>query len=421
MQKILLPTQRFERIESLDFLRGVAILGILLINVETFSYPEPWSSFKYGFENSIDRSARFWIYFLAQGKFFSMFTLLFGVGFYIFLERLEQKGLGLKSMDIYARRLLWLFVIGVIHAYLIWDGDILYHYAICGFILFPFRSFSVKQLLLTLLIPVIVLLYNSYERTSSTKNQFVEYTQAIRVRESLRVEEENEKIERWENRIKEKTTIESKTEPIRKAYYQSVAENFNHTEVHKGTIFYPGIFFRTLIMMILGITLYKLGIFENYKSLNYYWLITILILLVALIVNYVRYYHWTYEYFHPVKDVWLGWLFTFPKEALGLAYVLLLNGIYQKYLKRIKFNPISDAGKAALTNYIMQSIICGFIFYGYGLEKHNLYSRSELPIVVLIVLIFQLAVSWFWMRKFKYGPLEWVWRTLTYRTFKQSQ
>ncbi|MEM8896055.1 MAG: DUF418 domain-containing protein, partial [Bacteroidota bacterium] len=124
-QAPLQPTQTSSRIPSLDFLRGVAILGILFINIENFAYPDSWSPYKFGFDEPIDRATRFWVYFLTQGKFYNMFALLFGVGFYIFLERLEKKSLGLSAMDIYSRRLLWLFVIGVTHAYLIWSGDVL--------------------------------------------------------------------------------------------------------------------------------------------------------------------------------------------------------------------------------------------------------------------------------------------------------
>lgn len=421
MDKPLLPTQKLERIGSLDFLRGVAILGIVLINIESFSYPDPWSPFKYGFGDSLDRSTRFWVYFLAQGKFFSMFTLLFGVGFYIFLERLEHKNFGLRAMDIYARRLLWLFVIGVLHAYLIWDGDILYHYATCGLILFPFRSFSAKQLVVILLVPVSVVLYNTYERTASTKRQYNSYLKAINIQVELLTENDKEAITRWENRTREKTSVDTPTETVRNTYYQSIVANSKHSKVHRGVILYQGIFIRTLIMMILGILLYELGVFQDYNAVKYYWPTTIIILIVALIMNYIRYYHWTYEYFNPVKNVWLGWLFAFPKECLGLAYILFLNGLYQRFLQKIKVNPVSDAGKMALTNYIMQSIICGYIFYGYGLGKYNLYTRSELLIIVAIIWVIQLIFSWLWLRRFRYGPIEWVWRKLTYRTLLISK
>mgnify|MGYP002395899260 CR=1 FL=1 len=416
-QSVPQPTSLSERINSLDFLRGVAVLGILIINVESFSYPDPWSPYKYGFINAVDQNTRFWVFFLAQGKFFSMFTLLFGVGFYIFLERLERKETGLKAMDIYARRLLWLFVFGIVHAYFIWDGDVLYHYAACGFFLFPFRSFKIKQLTAVLLLLTGVLLYNSYERTSNVQKQFYEYTQAIGLTVEERTEEHQKSIDVWERRTQPGEPDRSDVGIPRATPYQSWVANAEHTKVHKGAIFYQGILFRTLIMMILGVVLYKLGILRDYHSVKYYWPVTLFVLVVALTINYFRYYHWSFAYFEPVKEQWRGWLFTFPKEALGLAYILLFNGLYQKYLKRFSVNAISYAGRMALTNYILQSIICGFIFYGYGLGKYNQYSRTELLPIVVGIWILQLTISWLWLRRFTQGPLEKLWRKLTYQPF----
>jgi uncharacterized protein len=163
-----LPTKINERIESLDFLRGIAILGILFINIESFAYPNPWSSWQYGFDNLIDHHTRFWVYFLTQGKFYTMFALLFGVGFVIFLERIQKKTKGLNALDLYARRLLWLFIFGVLHAYLIWNGDILYHYAICGFLLLPFRVIKSKYLILTVAFLAALLFIKSYENINKS-------------------------------------------------------------------------------------------------------------------------------------------------------------------------------------------------------------------------------------------------------------
>lgn len=408
------PTQPTERIGALDFLRGMAILGILLINVETFAYPDPWSPYKFGFESAGDHHTRFWVYFLAQGKFFSMFTLLFGVGFYIFLERLEQKGLGLRAMDIFARRLLWLFAFGCIHAYLIWDGDILYHYAVCGFFLFPFRSFSVRQLVLVLLVPISIVLYNAYESAGRAQKQFIAYETAVKIPESDRDAEEQKAISSWENRTSPKDPDRTDLPVPRQTYFQSIAANAEHTRVHKGTVFYQGILFRTLIMMLLGILLYKLDVFRDYRRLPYYWAITIFILLLALLINYLRYYQWTYAYFEPVRNPGQAWLFAFPKELLGLAYILTFNGLYQKFFSRFRFKPISLAGRMALSNYILQSILCGLIFYGYGLGWHNQLARTELLPIVAGIWILQLGLSFWWLQRYRQGPLERLWRRLTY-------
>lgn len=407
-------TQQTERIGSLDFLRGIAILGILIINIETFSYPDPWSPYKYGFHNSTDIITRFWVYFLVQGKLFSMLSLLFGAGFYIFFERLEQKQIGLNGATLYGKRLLWLFVFGVIHAYLIWDGDILYHYAICGLLLFAFRSYSIKKLFLVLLIPIAVLFYNSAESTSAMQKEYNDFIRISKIDVSKRSEEEQKIVADWERRTSKKTADTSKIETPRKTYLASIIENAKHQKVHKGVLLYENIALRTFIMMILGIILYKSGVFRNYRSVRFYWPITISILITALAINYFRYYHWSFEYNNPVMNTWKGWLFAFPKETLAVAYVLLFNGLYQKFISKLNNQLISSIGQMALTNYIMQSIICGFIFYGYGLGKFNQYSRTELLGIVALIWCFQVLFSWRWFRKYKRGPLEALWRKLTY-------
>ena len=163
MKHTISPTPIIKRIYSLDFLRGIAILGILFINIESFVYPNPWSSWQYGYASTIDYDTRFWVYFLTQGKFYTMFALLFGVGFAIFLKRVEQNTFGLNGIDIYLRRLLLLFLIGCIHSYFIWDGDILHHYAICGLFLLPFRSISNKSIIFVILVLASCLLLKSYQ------------------------------------------------------------------------------------------------------------------------------------------------------------------------------------------------------------------------------------------------------------------
>ncbi len=419
MTNILIqPTQKLERIPSLDFLRGIAILGILFINIENFAYPNSWSPWKFGFTNSIDHSTRFWVYFLTQGKFYTMFALLFGVGFYIFLERLEKKELGLKAMDIYARRLLWLFIIGTAHSYFIWTGDVLYHYAICGLLLFPFRSIKSGNLMLIVIFLGSLQLIKSYDQTVRQQNRFKEHNEAIGTPENLRTNEEIRKIETWQNQLVIKAPDTSQVAAPKETYLTGLNETYKHATVHKGLLYYQNLLFPSLIAMILGIVFYRSGIFENYHVWKYYWLISLSVFFIGLVINYLRFYHWTYEYFDPVLSVWKGWLFTFPKEILGIGYVLVLNGIYQKFLKTIKIKIISCIGQMALTNYIFQNTLLGLIFYGYGLAKFNQFSRFELLGIVATIWAIQILLSWVWMNNYRQGPLEWMWKKLTYSSFK---
>jgi uncharacterized protein len=276
----------------------------------------------------------------------------------------------------------------------------------------------VKQTAAVVLLLAGVLLYNDYERTDRLRNQFDEYTQAIERSEEERTEEEQHAIATWERRTQPGEPDRSEIDVPRSTIYQSWVANIEPSTVRKGGIFNQGLLFRTLIMMMLGIMLYKLGVFRDCSVVKYYWPITLLILVAALTINYFRYYQWTYTYFEPVKIVWQSWLFTMEKHLLGFAYILLFNGLYQKYWRNWSNNPISSAGRMALTNYIMQSVIFGLIFYGYGLGKFNQYARTELLLIVAAIWVFQLALSWFWIHRFGQGPLEKLWRRLTYSSFR---
>lgn len=368
----------------------------------------------YGFSEPADITVRFWVYFLAQGKFFSMFTLLFGAGFYIFLERLETKDYGLSSFDIYSRRLLILFLIGVIHAYFIWDGDVLYHYVACGFLLFPFRSMSISRLLLVVGVLAAILFFNSWQRTLVIQKQYKEYTQAIETPEDQRSYQEQKSVELWQAKTRKKDLGYIELSPRRKTIMDSWKANFDKVHVHTGLVFFQGILFRTLITMIVGIILYKSGIFHNYRNFRHYCPLTLLVLSVALLMNYSKYSHLTYTYYEPVQSVALAWWHTLAKEILGIAYILLFNGLYQKFLRNIPFKPISNLGRMALSNYIFQSLLCGLLFYGYGLAWFNQFSRSQLWEIIPLIWLLQLILSSIWLKFFSQGPLEYVWRKLTY-------
>lgn len=415
------PTTRSERIPSLDFLRGIAILGILFINIESFVYPNPWSSSQYGYENSIDHHTRFWVYFLTQGKFYTMFALLFGVGFAIFMERIQQKADGLKAMDIYARRLLWLFVMGVIHAYFIWDGDILYHYAICGLFLLPFRSMKSKNLVLIVLFLASFLFIKSYESASRRQESYSYYTEALKREETKRTEKEKKLIASWENRYSKKTSnLLEGVEIPKPTYWQGVMDSYKKHNVHKGEFYYQSIILSSLIIMIIGMMLFRTGIFSDYKVWRQYWPITVSVLIIGLVINYLRYYQWTYEDHIPIVSPLKALLFTFPKEILGIAYILVLNGVFQKFLKNVKFRIFTKIGRTALSNYIFQSIILGILFYGYGFGMFNGFSRVELLGFVLAIWVLQIIGTDLWLQYHKQGPLEFLWRKLTYNPFNKS-
>lgn len=410
-----LPVSAEQRIGSLDFLRGLAVLGILVINIESFAYPEPWSPYKYGYQQPIDHQVRFWVYFLAQGKFFSMFTMLFGVSFCLILERLSQQQSNVKAIDRYARRLLILFLIGVAHAYLIWDGDVLYHYAVCGLLIFPFKSLKMMGLYFVLGALMGLVAFRAIQSTSSVARQKEAYEMAKAKSPHLRTEIDEKAISLWIRKTAKKNAV---TEPMaapRTTLWESIMENAHRQKVHRGAIFYQGILFQTLIMMVLGMIFYRIGVFQDFRKMTGYWAFTIGLLFLALWINYLRYYQWTFEYDQPITEMWKGVLLTYHKESLGLAYILLFNGLFQLGIHRIKWKWITNMGRMALTNYLTQSILCGILFYGYGLGWYNQFSRSELLLIIPLIWILQLAFSFWVINKFGQGPVERLWRKMIHQ------
>lgn len=401
------------RVHPIDFLRGIAVLGILFINIENFAYPDSWSPWKFGFKSPIDQSTRFWVYFLTQGKFYTIFALLFGVSFCLLFDRLERNR-GFKAVDIYSRRLLWLFLIGLFHAYFIWTGDVLYHYAICGFFLLPFKSFKSKNLILVIIILATFQLLNSYNQTIKRKNWENNYQLSLNIQKEFRTNDQNKAILLWEKITKKKLPINSKIEIKKKTFLDGLKENYKELNVQKGLIYRKNLLFSTLLIMLLGILLYRSGIFINYRIWNHYWFISFLFLIMGLIINYFRHYHWTYQYNLPVTNIWKGWLFSFSKEILGICYLLVLNGLYQNYFKNSKIKIINLIGRTALSNYILQNSILGLLFYGYGLQLFNQLTRFELLFLIIIIWLFQILLSWLWLKKYNQGPIELLWKKLTY-------
>ena len=404
-----------KRLVVLDFLRGIAVLGIFVINIESFAYVDSFSAWRYGFDTDFDRDFRFWTYLFFQGKFFGMFALLFGVGFYLFLEKAGRYREHVA--DLYAHRMFWLFVFGVLHATLLWPGDILYHYAVCGLLLLPARSLRFWQLVACILALALLIGWQSVSSTSVLREKQAEYQHGLSVQPAERTPEHLETIEKWEQRWSARSPVPlDESSPRLGGYVENVLANVDATSVADGRIYYQGILFRTLLLMLAGILLYRLGVFHDYRSLNGYWPIAAGMLAFGLAANYSRHFAWTYEYFVPVTNYAKALAHDFSKEILGIAYVLVLNGLFQQYFHRFSFNPLVHVGRMALTNYLFQSVAAGFIFYGYGLGLHGSLGRSELWPLVLVVWIVQLVFSVAWLSRFQQGPMETLWRRLMHAT-----
>lgn len=416
----LTPQLPTERIHSLDVMRGIVLFGILLMNIVMFglygAYNDPTvAGGSTGF-NLFSWAANNMLF---EGTMRALFSLLFGVGMFVLLDRLEKKGAGLTAADVYFRRLLWLMLFGLIHGYLLlWTGEILFNYALMGFIVFAFRNMAPPKLLIVAAVLFSIgALWNYAEHRSNI--QFVnaaEEAGAIREEGGALSFEQREVLHDWETMEHKRSPeyVEAFNEKMHGGYFSLVAHLAPINMKYDKKYAYRYDVWDILSMMLLGIALFKWNILSAKKSYRFYGTMVALGYLFGLSVNY-------YET-HLIMSNDFSFLafsqsyITYDIGRIGVAIghiglIMIFCKIpYGSWLK----NRLGAAGKMALTNYIMHSVICMFVFTGVGFSLFGKLQRYELLYVVFSIWIFQLIISPIWLKYFYFGPLEWLWRNLSY-------
>jgi len=401
----LAPIQPAERIQIVDILRGFALFGILFVNMTIFS--QPMQAIVLPADPNLpfyDRAALWLIHALGEGKFYALFSLLFGLGLTLQMERIE--GRGGRFVPLYARRLLVLLGIGLVHAFLIWMGDILILYALLGFLLILFRKARPRTLLIWVVILIALPLLFSAAATA---------------------------LIAWASNFPEATSqIEqsfAQTEAAFVSDLQRAAQVYTHGDFAAitaqrvsdyfgiGMTGFAVMGFNVMAMFLLGVYFGKRGFFKNlpenqglFRKLLLWGLLIGLtgnLLYATLIIPISRIY-----------QTWTLWLAT-TGQAIGapllmLAYVsaLCLLALSPGWGKRLRV--LAPVGQMALTNYLMQSIICTLIFYGYGLGLFGKVGHAAGIALAIAIYLLQIPFSHWWMKRFYYGPAEWLWRSLTY-------
>ena len=397
------PVRSSERHLILDLLRGFALLGICLANYPEFSLytfqKEPVMSAMP--TAGIDRIVKYLQYIWIDGKFYSLFSILFGIGFYIIFSRALQKG-G-NGIGFFYRRMAVLTLIGFLHLMFLWSGDILLLYALIGMILPLFRNMPDKRLLGTavalLFLPVVMDILKV-----ASGYRFDLAIPAIRAtehfNEQVGITDENFGV--W--------LRDSKT----------------YGEMFKFMI--PGAFIRcqefiegNRVFKVLGLFLFGLyiGRHQLYANLEErrVWLVKILKYGLAVGIPFSILYAYCALNENPLGLVGRS-LFSFLSTVpMCFAYIAVFCLWYIKNRERRIFRWLAATGRMALTNYISQSVIGMLIFYGIGFGLGASMGLIYVEIVALGVFLFQMLGCWYWMRYFQFGPLEWVWRMLTYGKF----
>ena len=396
---LLAPTAANKRIASIDILRGFAVLGILMMNIQSFSMPASAYMNPSSFENLTGIDLWVWAtsHALADQKFMAIFTMLFGASI-IMISRKARKE-HLRSGDLQSRRFVWLLIIGLLHAYLLWYGDILVAYAICGFFMFIFRSKKHKSLVrlgvLFLLIGSGIRLLMGYSIPFWEPGQFEAFEAEIwRPTQNALSEEIDFYTSNWERQM------------IFRA-----PEAFNMQTI----VFITTTFWRVSGLMLIGMGLQKRRVFAAKESKKFYLRLVTYGLIVGLpmvLAGIVINFHFDWDF--KMSYFYVSQLNYWGSIAMALGYVGIVMLVAKISTTGFIAEKLANVGRLSLTNYLLQSIICTFVFYGHGLGMFGDLERSVQAFAVLIVWIFQIIFSSIWLNYFKYGPFEWIWRSLSY-------
>lgn len=412
-----------QRIRIIDIIRGVAVLGILTINIPDMAYPE---DLVLAFHvTDPERGWNYWAGFISEvlfaGKMRGLFTLLFGVSSILIIENLSRKIHGLAVADIYFRRLLWLLIFGLVNAYiLLWWGDVLFKYALLGMLLFSFRRASFRVLMAAMLICLAVLTIQplaEYREMVELQQDNIGLQDKQQSEEPL-TSDDQEVISQWQESLGDMRldydSIEDEIR-IKTSHYSEIFEyNSSHVFEEQTTIFYKEDIWDMMLYMFLGIMLYRIGFFdERVKQ-------TILLAIAFLGIGMGLTTHtWLNLGFHenhldPVNSLYYLIFVDVSRLPFVLGYLSLIMLLFRMEISRYVGDWMQAAGKMALSNYLIQSIIGAFVFYGFGLAQFNQLSRLDIAGMIVCTWIFQIISSVIWMRLFYYGPFEWLWRSLTY-------
>ena len=374
-----------KRYVILDALRGFAILGIILANYPefslwTFSDPSGWTV--------TDRVTRVLQTFLIDGKFYTIFSLLFGIGFSIQLANAGGK------LNIFYRRMTVLFIIGLLHMYLLWSGDILMLYAVCGMMLPLFRRVSTRGILMaacgSLLLPIVLdALFGTSLADSLEAAQW-------EICAGYGITREN--FGTW------LSEAESYRQVLQFLHQGAVERMWEFAIAHR--------FFKVFGLFLIG---YAVGRERMYADIpaNRVLLRRVLFWGLVIGISLGALYTWSSIAGHPwgrvAHDV--TYLSVYP---MGIAYAAGFCLLFDWNPEGNGWRLLSKPGRMACTNYIGQSVIGIALFYGIGLELGNKVGLLGTEGIALGVYAFQIAFSSFWLKHFRYGPVEWIWRMLTY-------
>ncbi len=393
------PVAETERIVPIDVLRGFALLGILVMNIQLFAMVQAAYANPTAHGDLKGANLLVWLFshLLADQKFISIFSMLFGAGIVLNWQKAESSGA--RPARLHYRRVGLLILFGLLHAYLLWYGDILFAYGVCGLFTYLFRRKSPRTLIASSLVLALIgsliaiglgLLWVPHW-SPGTEASFMEdwrpNPQAF-----------NQEVTAYRG-----SWIDQMSDRVPSAL---------EIETWEFLTYYA---WKSSSLMVLGMALFKLGAFHARWTRRHYLalvgvglLVGIPTIIFGVVQNFERHWDLRYSFYLGAQyNYWGSYL-----VALGWTGLIMLwcQGSRASALKE----RMAAVGRMAFSSYILQTVICTTIFYGHGFGYFESVPRTGQILIVFAIYAAQLAIAPLWLRHFRFGPLEWLWRSLTY-------
>ncbi len=454
------------RLLSLDVLRGIALLGILVISIWEFG---GLSSAEQNYYRTGTHGGNYklltTVSILFEGKMRALFALVFGAGIVLFMQK--KHPVPIAPADAWIRRQLWLMVFGVFNAFiLLWPGDILFQYGVVGILLFAFWRLPARGLFIAAILCLLVYCGKQYwnytddkkdykkflavkaiekkfkedstgrarkdslDRTKDTvllkdtlvKNKLID--SLARKNDTLTKKQAEEKG-KWEGTVKslkyDTAGAKADKKAMRVASYGKVSKHLMPRSQNKEShwLYRIGVW-DIASMMFLGMALLGIGFFHQRLSGATYLLVGLLLVAAGIALSCYRVHYNNIrlaDYAKYVEQRALPYNQFFPIEKMLLAtgYASLVMWLLRMKILKGLWELLAQTGRMAFSNYFLQTIFCTFFFYGYGFGYFGRLQQWELYFIVFEIAIVQVVFSVFWLRYYHLGPVEWLWRCLVYR------
>ncbi|MEM1446793.1 MAG: DUF418 domain-containing protein [Planctomycetota bacterium] len=394
------PTPDADRLLTLDVLRGFALLGILVMNIRVFadlgaSYMNPLI---HGPLSPLDHAVWWLTSVLADQKFMAIFSMLFGAGVVLMYQRRDADGL--PSAKLHYRRMVGLLIVGLIHAYFIWFGDILVTYALCGMLLYPLRKLRAGWLfamgVAALAFGALLMAFFGFAMTKMPAEELAE-------------------LEAFMNPPPD--VIAEEVEAYRGGFVSQLVFRAPVALETQTFFFLIWGLWRAGGVMLLGMALMKWGVPGGQASGKAYGTLIALGAVLGLPLIVLGMLAFPAESRDSMQSFFFGGLWNYVGSVfLAGGYVALLVLLCRK--PGVWTKPLAAVGRMSLTNYLAQSVVCTLLFYG-TVSPFPLFARlgyAEQMLVVVAVWALQLAWSPWWLKRYRMGPMEWLWRWWSYGT-----